>query len=80
MEQRRGQVAAHALAQAELAHGHVQERLKVEYLDHLVTCLLIIRLWDAVDVAARPRLKTLVTWSMVAPRRNSSGAMNLVDP
>ena len=46
-----GEVTAHALAQAELAHGYVEERFEIENGDHFVAGLRVLVMIDAIDVA-----------------------------
>ena len=46
-----GEVTAHALAQAELAHGYVEKRFEVENGDHFIAGLRVLVMIDAIDVA-----------------------------
>ena len=50
MNEGSGEVTAHALAQAELAHGCVEERFEVENGDHFIAGLRVLVLIDAIDV------------------------------
>ena len=51
MQQRRREIAAHALAEAELAHRHVEQRFELEQRDQLVARACEARRRDAIDVA-----------------------------
>ena len=51
MNEGSGEVTAHALAQAELAHGYVEERFEVENGDHFIAGLRVLVLIHAIDVA-----------------------------
>ena len=46
-----GEVTAHALAQAELAHGYVEKRFEIENGNHFVAGLRVLVMIDAIDVA-----------------------------
>ena len=50
VEQRRGEVAAHALAERELSHGRPEERLELEELGEARQVLLVALLRHAIDV------------------------------